>query len=84
MPTTIREDTEGQHGWDRIEETYERVEGVDTLTERLTVYDDGKTKTETFGLINRFGNQFTRIEYTDTPHGEGTVWDKMTSGTSDN
>ncbi|MEM7212691.1 MAG: hypothetical protein AAF479_12505 [Pseudomonadota bacterium] len=72
MPITIREDTGNLYNWDRIEQNYETVGGVRTLTHRLTVYDDGVTKSESFDDTGSW------LVYTNTSSVVGTgSWKKI-------
>ena len=48
--TEIREDLDNTVGWSRIESTFETNAGIDSLIRRLTIFDNGMTKEERFGV----------------------------------
>lgn len=79
MPVRVREDTEDQYNRGRIEKTYNQVDDVETLTRRLTKYDDGKTKDETFTVFDPEINlTFDLTVLQDAPEGDGvTPWDRI-------
>lgn len=78
MPVVIREDLADEFNWSRIEETYNIIDDVETITRRLTIYDNGQTRDETFGEEMPPRGSFDTVVLVDSPDDDGTVpWERI-------